>query len=62
MEEPKISPAFTIEDIHKIREWNYERSKVLTADEIAKERKAAATWFASEMGKRKAVADERRIL
>lgn len=31
---PKISPDFTIEDIHKIREWNYERLK----DAIIKER------------------------
>jgi hypothetical protein len=25
--EPEISLAFTIEDIHKIREWNYECQK-----------------------------------
>ena len=24
---PEISPAFTIGDIHKIREWDYERLK-----------------------------------
>jgi hypothetical protein len=30
---PKISPDFTIEDIHKIREWNYERLKDATPDE-----------------------------
>jgi hypothetical protein len=29
--EPEISPAFTIEDIHKIREWNYERQKGMTS-------------------------------
>ena len=27
---PDISPAFTIEDIHKIREWDYERLKDAT--------------------------------
>jgi hypothetical protein len=27
IQKPKISPQFTIEDIHKIREWNYERLK-----------------------------------
>lgn len=28
-----ISPDFTIEDIHKIREQNYERTKVMTVAE-----------------------------
>jgi hypothetical protein len=31
--EPEISPNFTIEDIHKIREWNYERLKDSTPEE-----------------------------
>jgi hypothetical protein len=30
VEKPDISPAFTIDDIHKIREWNYERLKDAT--------------------------------
>lgn len=30
---PEISPNFTIEDIHKIREWNYERLKDATREE-----------------------------
>ena len=30
---PVISPAFTIEDIHKIREWEYERLKDATREE-----------------------------
>ena len=30
---PDISPKFTIDDIHKIREWNYERLKDATIDE-----------------------------
>ena len=30
---PKISPAFTIADIHKIREWDYERLKDATPEE-----------------------------
>ena len=30
---PEISPAFTIDDIHIIREWNYERLKDATLDE-----------------------------
>lgn len=30
---PVISSAFTTEDIHKIREWNYERLKDATPEE-----------------------------
>ena len=30
---PDISPNFTISDIHKIREWNYERLKNATVEE-----------------------------
>lgn len=30
---PKISAEFSIEDIHKIREWNYERMKDATPEE-----------------------------
>ena len=30
---PDISPDFTIDDIHKIREWNYERLKNATVEE-----------------------------
>jgi len=31
--EPTLSPDFTIDDIHKIRYWNYERLKDATAEE-----------------------------
>ena len=30
---PDISPAFTIKDIHRIREWEYERLKDATLEE-----------------------------
>ena len=30
---PTLSPNFTIDDIHKIREWNYERLKDSTFEE-----------------------------
>lgn len=30
MEKPVISPDFTIEDIHKIREYHYELTKDMT--------------------------------
>ena len=32
--EPDISPDFTMEDIRKIRDWNYERMKGMTPQEI----------------------------
>ena len=45
---PKISPAFTIEDIHKIREWHYEKQKGMTPDEICEDiRKDAAPVLAA---------------
>lgn len=45
--EPDISPDFTIEDIHKIREWNYERLKDATKEErIADIRARSAEGFA----------------
>ena len=31
--EPTISPNFTIDDIHKIREWNYECQRDMTPEE-----------------------------
>jgi hypothetical protein len=33
IQKPQLSPQFTIEDIHKIREWNYERLKDATIQE-----------------------------
>jgi hypothetical protein len=33
MEKLEISPDFTIDDIHKIREQNYERTKNMTMEE-----------------------------
>ena len=30
---PDISPDFTVDDIHKIREWHYERLKEATIEE-----------------------------
>lgn len=30
---PKISPNFTVDDIHKIREWHYEMLKDATLEE-----------------------------
>lgn len=39
---PDISPAFTIDDIHKIREWNYERRKNMTREEMLSDIKRGA--------------------
>jgi len=33
MNEPNISPNFTIEDIHKIREYHYELTKNMSSEE-----------------------------
>lgn len=33
MEKPVLSPDFTIEDIHKLREYNYEITKHMTDKE-----------------------------
>jgi len=40
---PDISPDFTIDDIHKIREWHYKRLKDATIEERIEdiERRAA---------------------
>jgi hypothetical protein len=44
--EPVLSPQFTLEDIHKIREWNYERTKDATREERLEllHREAAEAW------------------
>ena len=44
---PYISPDFTIEDIHKIRAWNYTRLKDATSEErIEDARERVADGFA----------------
>jgi hypothetical protein len=47
---PEISPNFTIEDIHKIRAWDYERLKDATREEYNAdtERRAEKTRRAIE--------------
>jgi len=34
MREPIISRYFTVEDIHKVREYNYEITKSMTTEEL----------------------------
>jgi uncharacterized protein (UPF0305 family) len=43
---PKISPNFTVEDIQKLREYNYEKTKHLTFNErMAITDKIARNWM-----------------
>ncbi|MDR3244361.1 MAG: hypothetical protein LBT79_06385 [Elusimicrobiota bacterium] len=45
MKELKISPNFTIEDIHKIREHHYEATKNMTFKEYKKDLKKGVKKF-----------------
>jgi hypothetical protein len=47
MRKLSISSKYTIEDIHKIREWNYERRKNMSPREIVEDTKASAKQFMS---------------
>ena len=47
--EPKISRDFTIDDIHKIREWNYERMKDATPQERKQDTEDTLRWFREKM-------------
>jgi len=51
---PNISPAFTVEDIHMIREWNYARLRDATVDErlADNKRRAAAAQARIEQKRR----------
>lgn len=42
---PDISLAFAIEDIHKIREWHYEKRKGMTPQEICADTRKGAERF-----------------
>ena len=44
---PEISPAFNVEDIHKIRERNYEKRKGMTPQEISEDTRKWAERFLS---------------
>ena len=50
---PDISPDFTIEDIHKIREWNYERRKHMTVEDRCADVRAVSARFQREMEERR---------
>jgi hypothetical protein len=42
---PDISPTFAVEDIHKIREWHYERRMGMTPKEICDDTSKGAARF-----------------
>ena len=42
MEKPETSEKFTVEDIHKIREYNYERRKAMSLEDRLKDIKESA--------------------
>ena len=48
---PEISPNFTIEDIHKIREWKYERRKNMTTAEWLADEAAGAQRMLDEIAR-----------
>jgi hypothetical protein len=53
---PDISPYFTVEDIHKIREWNYERFKDATIEERRACYSKESAWFSERMAQLRAEA------
>ena len=50
MTKPAISPNFTIDDIHKIREYNWEQTKNLPAEAQSDYYKRKADAFLKEAG------------
>lgn len=55
MEKLVISPDFTIDDIHKIREYNYERTKHMTTEEKIAYYNTAGQDAEREIQKRRAL-------
>lgn len=51
--EPVVSPDFTIDDIHKIREYHYELTKTMTTKEKINFYNEGGRAFLKEMEKRK---------
>jgi hypothetical protein len=47
---PNLSPNFTIEDIHKLREWNYKRLKDATMEERLEDYHKSAEPVMRELG------------
>ena len=55
MNRPQISAKFTIEDIHKIREWHYEQRIVLGKEEYNKKLNATVIEITKDFPKAKII-------
>jgi len=53
MEKPNISPNFTVEDIHKIREYHYELTKDMPFEERVAFYREGAKEFKKYLAERK---------
>jgi hypothetical protein len=53
MNKPEISDNFTVKDIHRIREWNYEQRKILGREEYYKKLNETVTEIVKELPKAK---------
>ena len=53
MDKPKISPDFTVEDIHKIREYHYELTKDMPFEERAAFYRESAKEFKEYLAEQK---------
>jgi hypothetical protein len=53
MEKPNISPNFTVEDIHKIREYHYELTKNMSSEERMAFYRDGAKEFRKYLAERK---------
>ena len=53
---PNISKNFTIADIHKIREWNYEQRKEMGVEEYTKRLSTKVTSILADFPNAKIVA------
>jgi plasmid stabilization system protein ParE len=52
---PVISNDFTVEDIHKIREWHYEQQKEMGMEEYAKRLSKKLDYILADFPKAKIV-------
>ena len=50
IEKPKLSSNFTIDDIHKIREYNYECTKNMNREELMEYNEKKASEAMKELG------------
>ena len=51
MKELKLSPDFTVEDIHKLRQYDYERRQGMTENEVIAEIRKGANEVLKRIGK-----------